>query len=60
MSLCGDSFNHLVLDHWDSLSTRLLSNNADGVNVDGQTLDIASVVAIARYADGLLSSITEH
>ena len=50
--LCNESLDHsqLVLSRWDKL-LGLISNECGRkvVPVDGESLDIASVVAVARY-----------
>ena len=50
--LCNESLDHsqLVLSRWDKLFG-LISNDcgSKAVPVDGEFLDIASVIAVARY-----------
>jgi hypothetical protein len=46
MAVSDKPFNRLILKHWDDFHHRLRA--ASPVSVDGQTLSIAAVVAIAR------------
>ena len=52
LKLCNESLDHsqLVLSRWEKLFG-LISNECGGnvVFVDGESLDIASVIAVARY-----------
>ena len=41
------SFNRLVLQHWSSLVAKL-DDNQECLYVDGQRLDVAGVIAVAR------------
>ena len=51
--LCNESLDHsqLVLARWDKLFG-LISNECGSkkVSVDGESLDIVSIVAVARYS----------
>lgn len=44
-----DYHSSMILSHWDKLTSKI--NTIDSqVDLDGKTLDLATVVAVARYA----------
>lgn len=44
-----DGHSSMILSHWDKL-TKLIHTIGTAVDLDGKSLDLATVVAIARYS----------
>lgn len=42
------SINDLYLSHWDAIAAKLKGHSANQ-EIDGKSLDLATVIAIARY-----------
>lgn len=46
-----ESLNAVLLDHWKTFESLTSSSNAAGAKLlDGHNLDLATVLAVARYA----------
>lgn len=43
------SVNHMCLSHWNDIAAKLRGHSSNQ-NLDGNNLDLATVIAIARYA----------
>ena len=49
MDYTSDKHSHAVIAHWDNFCNKL-TDSAGGIAVDGHSLDIATLVAVARSA----------
>ena len=61
MAAEAHSLNPLLLSHWDDL-LELSNGPSDAVTIDGLSLSVASVIAVAKYAKKIgyrISSISD-
>jgi hypothetical protein len=50
MMAFNNSYNHTQLTHWESFTRKIQTKNKD-VCINGRSLDLASVIAVARLVN---------